>query len=61
MDGRTHRNSPCVLQDFVPFWAAAHKEEEEEEEEKEVMFALYTSSECLMITLGTNFKTEKYK
>ena len=26
---------PCVLQDFVPFGAAAQKEEEEEEEERQ--------------------------
>ena len=32
-DGRT--DSPCVLQDFVPFGAAAQKEEEEERKEEE--------------------------
>ena len=31
-NGRTNeRKSPCVLQDFVPFGAAAQKEEEEGE------------------------------
>ena len=38
MDGRMdgmYRNSPCVLQNFVPFGATAQKVEEQEEKEEE--------------------------
>ena len=34
MDGM-YRNSPCVLQNFVPFGATAQKVEEQEEKEEE--------------------------
>ena len=38
MDGQIdgmYRNSPCVLQNFVPFGATAQKVEEQEEKEEE--------------------------
>ena len=43
MDGRS--DSPCVLQDFVPFGAAAPKKEDEDDGDEQVAQGQYVVSE----------------